>query len=508
MTRGLIRFALAAVALSAGTAAAGDLAALVAAVKGGGADAVVAVGRHRADVNATEADGTSPLHWAVHAGDAAVVRALLQAGARAEAANRYGMTPLALAARGGNATLLGLLFESGATLRTADAALRDGQTTLMLAARAGRADAVEILLRRGARVDAAEARTGTTALMWAALDDRPEAIRVLARAGADVNARAALTAFPHTPPGVIGDALEPGVSYVGQTVLPKGGWTALMYAARQGATQAVSALADAGADLDATDPDGATALALAVINGHAPVAALLLSGGASPNIADRAGMTPLYAAVDLHTMQLGFGRPDPPPATIAGSVEMVKALLAHGANPNPRLTTRVLKRVYTAGDGRLAAGATPYMRAARAGDVPMMKILIAAGADPALAQENGNAPLLLAAGLGYRGPIGGTEAMALEAIAFSLERGADVNAANSAGDTAVHIAATTNFNESGTAEGSLAIVKFLVERGARLDMRNKQGRTALESVLRGKEHSTEIVAFLRERSPAPAASTP
>ena len=146
-----------------------------------------------------------------------------------------------------------------------------------------------------------------------------------------MNARAALTAFPHTPPGVIGDALEEGVSYVGQTVLPKGGWTAVMYAARQGAGEAVAALADAGADLNATDPDGATPLALAVINGHARVAALLLARGADPNIADRTGMTPLYAAVDLHTMQLGFGRPDPPPATIAGSVEMVKALLAHGA---------------------------------------------------------------------------------------------------------------------------------------------------------------------------------
>ena len=187
---------------------------------------------------------------------------------------------------------------------------------------------------------------------------------------------------------------------------------------------------------------------------------------------------------------------------------MVKALLAHGANPNARLTTRVLKRVYTAGDGRLAKGATPYMRAARAGDVALMKILLAAGADPRLTQDNGNSPLLLAAGLGYRGPMGGTEAMALDAIAFSLEQGADIDAVNAAGDTAVHVAATANFAESGTASGSLAIVKYLTERGARPDVRNKQGRTALESVLRGKEHSAEIVAFLRARSPAPAASTP
>ena len=505
--RGALVLLLGGVLLPASPAAAGDLAALVAAVKAGGAGAAAAVARHRADVNTPEADGTTTLHWAAHAGDVPAARALLQAGARPDVANRYGMTPLALAARGGHAALLDLFFEGGATLGAADAALRGGQTTLMLAAGAGNAEAVERLLRHGATADAAEARTGTTALMWAALANRAEAIRALVRGGAALNARAALTAFPHTPPGVIGDPLEDGVSYVGQTVLPKGGWTAVMYAARQGAEAAVAALAEAGADLNATDPDGATPLALAVINGHARVAMLLLARRADPNLADRTGMTPLYAAVDLHTVQLGFGRPDPPPATIAGSVEMVKALLAHGANPNAPLTGRVLKRVYTGGDGTLAKGATPYMRAARAGDLTLMKILLAAGADPRLAQENGYSPLLLSAGLGYRGPIGGTEAMALDAIAFSLEQGADINAVNAAGDSAVHVAATTNFAESGTAMGSLAVVKFLAERGARLDIRNKQGRTALESVLRAKEHSAAIAAFLRERSPAPAAST-
>ena len=457
----------------------------------------------RADVTTPEADGTTPLHRAIYAGDVRQVRGLLQAGARPDAANRYGLTPLALAASAGSAEFVALLVESGATVRAADAALRDGQTTLMLAARAGNVGAVDVLLKHGAEPNVAERRTGTTALMWAALDDRGDAIRTLVRGGAKVDARSAPTSFPHTPPGVIGDPLEEGSSYVGQTVLPKGSWTSLMYAARQGARGAVAALVEAKADLDAVDPDGSTALALAAINGHADVVTTLLENGANPNLADRTGMTPLYAAVDLHTMQLGFGRPDPPPAVVAGSVEMVKALLAHGANPNARLGTRILKRVYTAGDGKLGKGATPYMRAARAGDVPVMKILLAAGADPALVQDSGNSPLLLAAGLGYRGPIGGTERMALEAIAFSLELGADVNAVNTAGDTAVHVAATTNFAESGTSAGSLAIVKFLVERGARVDIRNKQGRTALESVLRAKEHSAAIEAFLRERSPAP-----
>ena len=457
----------------------------------------------RADVNAVEPDGTTALHRAVYGGEVREVRALLRAGARADVVNRYGMTPLALAAAAGDAELVRMLVEAGATIGMADGALRDGQTTLMLAARAGDARVIDVLLHHGAQVDAAERRTGTTALMWAALDNHADAIRALVHGGAAVDARSAATDFPHTPPGVIGDPLEEGVSYVGQTVLPKGQWTALMYAARQGARAAVTALVDAGASLDAVDPDGSTALALATINGHADVVAVLLERGANPNVADRAGMTPLYAAVDLHTMQLGFGRPDPPPAVIAGSVDMIRTLLAHGADPNARLTSRILKRVYTAGDGKLAKGATAYMRAARAGDVAVMRLLIAAGADPALTQDNGNSPLLLAAGLGFRGPIGGTEAMALEAIAFILERGADIDAVNAAGDTALHLAATTNFQESGTSAGSLAIVKDLAARGARLDIRNKAGRTALESVLRAKEHSADIEAFLRARAPEP-----
>ncbi|HEY6509300.1 MAG TPA: ankyrin repeat domain-containing protein [Vicinamibacterales bacterium] len=475
---------------------------LVAAVKAGGPAALRAVVERRADVNVAEPDGTTPLHWAAHAGDAALVRALLGAGARPNVANRYGMTPVSLAARTGDTETLEALLTGGADLKAADASLRDGQTSLMLAARTGRADTVALLLEAGANADAAEKRTGTTALMWAAVDNQPAVITALIRGGAHVNARSLLTAFPHTPPGVIGDALEEGNSYVGQTVLPRGGWTALMYAARQGSSAAITALADGGADLNVADPDGTTALGFAAINAHAEAAALLLKRGANPNLGDRAGMTPLYAAVDLHTMQFGFGRPNLSPTQVAASVDMVKALLAHGADPNARLSSRILKRVYTGGDGRLGKGATPYMRAARAGDVLLMKTLLAAGADPSLTQENGNSPLLLAAGLGYRGAIGGTEAMALEAITFSLAQGADINAVNTAGDSALHIAATTNFEESGTAAGSLAIVRFLVERGAKLDTRNKQGRTALESVVRAREHSQEIAAFLRSRTSA------
>src|SRR5262249_10208192 len=157
------------------------------------------------------------------------------------------------------------------------------------------------------------------------------------QAGAGLDARSKLTAYPHTLPGVIGDPLEPGVSYVGQTVLPKGGWTALMYAARHGAVDAAGALAAAGADLNAADPDGTTALVLAIINGHYDVASLLLARGADPNIADRVGMTALYAATDMHTMGFGFGQPELKPSVAAGAVAVVRDLLAHHADPNAAL---------------------------------------------------------------------------------------------------------------------------------------------------------------------------
>jgi len=461
---------------------------LVAAVKAGNSTAVRALLQQHADVNAREIDGTTALHWASRAADVQTVALLLGAGADPNALNRYGATALSLAARTGNAGVLDALFRAGASLKTADAALADGQTVLMLAARAGNVEAVKLLVARGAGVNAAERRTGTTALMWAALDDRAEAVRALVAAGADVNARSAVTEYPHTPPGVIGDKVEEGASYVGQSVLPKGGWTALTYASRQGALGAVTALADSGADLNAVDPDGSSALMVAIINGHGDIAARLVEKGANSNLGDRTGATPLYAAIDMHTLATTFGRPDLPPAVVAGSLDVVKMLLAHGADPNARLKEKVIKRQYNPGDPRLGEGATPFMRAARGGDAPVMRLLLQAGADPALTQKNGNTPLYLAAGIGPGGnnPDHGTEKGALEAIAICLEAGADINAVNAAGDTAVHAAL-----------GSPAIVRYLADRGARVDVKNKQGRTPLDTVLRNREGNPETIALLK-----------
>jgi len=324
--------------------------------------------------DAPAADGTTALHRAVRANEPLPkIEALIRAGADVNARNRYGVTPLSLAAGDGNGLVVDLLLKSGASPKTADAALTEGRTVLMLAARTGNAGAIKQLVSAGADVNAAETRTGSTALMWAALENRAEAVRALVAAGASVNATSRVTAYPHTPPGVIGDALEEGYSYVGQTVLPRGGWTALMYAARQGAIDAARALVECGADMKAADPDGTPALTFAIINGHYGVAALLADKGADVNQADRTGATPLYSAVDMHTLQTSFGRPVLTRDVTDGSVGAAKMLLAHGADPNKALKTKILKRTYQGGDARLAEGATPLMRAAKSGDGVMMK---------------------------------------------------------------------------------------------------------------------------------------
>jgi uncharacterized protein len=365
----------------------------------------------------------------------------------------------------------------------------------MLAARTGSVDSLKLLIARGDNVNAVERRDGTSALMWAVMANQAGAVQMLIASGADVNARSALTRYPHTPPAVIGDRLEEGVSYVGQTVLPKGGWTALMYAAREGAVASARVIAESGADLDVTDPDGTSALLFAIINGHYGVAEVLIQAGADLDLADKTGMTPLYAAVDMHTLGSTFGRPDPELTVIDGSVPAVKMLLDYGANPNATLRTRVLKRVYNAGDARLDEGATPFMRAARGGDVAVMRLLLQYGADPGLVQKNGNTPIMLAASISVSSnyPDRGSEESAIQAITLCLERRLDVDGVNAAGDTAVHVAIA-----------SPSIVRFLAQHGARLDVKNKRGLTPLDAAMGNRGGDARTVALLRELTGAPA----
>ncbi|MEP7305003.1 MAG: ankyrin repeat domain-containing protein [Acidobacteriota bacterium] len=467
---------------------------LMAAVKAGDVAAARQLLRRSAAVDATQPDGTTALMWAVRDGNRPMAALLIKAGAHVNAANRYGVTPLSMAVSQGHPEALGLLLGSGADVKTAEATLPDGQTLLMLGARTGNVEILKRLIERGANPNAVERRAGTSAVMWAVMGNHADAVQALVAAGADLNARSRVTRYPHTPPAVIGDKLEEGVSYVGQTVLPKGGWTALMYAAREGAVNAARVLAGAGADLNATEPEGTSALLFAIINGHYDVAEVLIEAGADLDLADRTGMTPLYAAVDMHTLGSTFGRPDPQLAVIDGSVPMIEFLLQHGANPDAGLRTKVLKRVYNAGDARLGEGSTPFMRAARGGDVAVMRLLLQYGANPALTLKNGTTPIMLAASLATNGnyPDRGTEESAIQAITLCLGRHLDVNAVNGTGDTAVHVAI-----------GSPAIVRFLAGEGARLDIKNTRGQTPLDAA-RANRNATRTVDLLRELTGAPA----
>ena len=465
--------------------------AIVSAAKSGD---VTAVRASLASVNSSEPDGTTALHWAARAGNLTIVQLLIEAKANVNAANRYGVTPLSLAVSAGNAPLVAMLLRAGADAKRAEASLPDGQRLLMLAARTGNVETIRALAGQ-LDVNAIEPRTGTTALMWAALEDRAFAVKALLQLGASVNARSTLTQWPHTPPAIIGDALEEGQSYIGQSQLPKGGWTALMYAAREGALDAAMALAEAGADLNITDPYGTSALGYAIINAHWDMAKALVDKGAGVNLADTTGMTPLYAAVDMHTLANTFGRPDLARHAMDGAADVIAYLLAHGADPNSRLKTRVHKRVYNPGDARLGEGSTPLMRAARGGDARVARMLLAAGADAKLSQKSKvNAVMLAAAVRGIAGNHNldvGTEASAAEVIKLCLDRGVDVDEASEAGDTAVHAAV-----------GSPTLIRLLAGRGARLDLKNRKGQTPLDAAL-AREPGDATVQLLRELVPRP-----
>lgn len=455
---------------------------LIDAVKASDRAAVRTLASRPGEIAAAEADGTTALHWAARLDDMEMVRALLAAGADAGAKTRHGITPLALAAINGSAAVADALVKAGAPVNVV---LPEGETILMTAARTGRTEVLRLLLDRGADVNARESWYGETAMTWAAAEDHPDAVRLLASRGADVNGRSTLLDIPRRR--------------TGQSVLPLGHWTPLMYAARQNAVAAIRALLDLGANPNLTDPDGATALVLAIINANYDAAAALVEGGADPNIADKeAGMAALYAAIDMHRLAVGHGRPNPKPSGRLDAVDLIRLLLQHGADPNARLKAPLFQRQHTGGDAALGDGATPLMRAAKSGDTVVMRLLLDAGANPTLTRPNQANALMFAAGLGWRdgSPAApaydqGTERDAIEAIQICLDAGVDLQATTTTGDTALHSAVS--------GRGSDAIVRFLVERGANLKATNKQGRTPLDLAVASRKERTGIVDFLRQR---------
>ncbi|HEY7391201.1 MAG TPA: ankyrin repeat domain-containing protein, partial [Bryobacteraceae bacterium] len=401
------------------------------AIKSGDRQSAQSLLKQGADVNAADPDGTTPLHWAAEAGDTEMSQMLLRAGANPKARNRYGVTPLSLAAGNGSGDLVSLLLKAGADPA---ATLPSGQTILMTAARAGNPEAVRLLIEHGSDVNARESTYGETALMWAAAQNHPAAVQLLLEHGAQIDVRSNELKYEQDRFGLEGV----------MTILPRGHWTALMYAARQGSVDAARTLLDAGADRNLTDPDHTTALVLAIINGHFDTAALLIDKGADPNIADAAGMAALYSAVDMNTLGEVYGRPARPSKDKLTALDLIRILLDHGANPNAQLLTPTLPRAHTPGESTLAEGSTPLMRAAKNGDAAAMRLLLEHGADPSITQKNHTTALMLAAGLGRGQGVFAkdyaTEKELLEAVKVLVARGVDVNAINDRGQTAMHFA--------------------------------------------------------------------
>ena len=419
------------------------------------------------DVNAVEPDGTSALQWATHRNHAAAVALLIKAGAKAATANSFGITPLAEAAANGNTEIVGILLNAGAD---ANALSAEGEPTLMTAARAGNPEAVRLLLKHGAVVDARESWKGQTALMWAAAENRAEVVKALLEAGADVNARS--TEWPEEKKRLTNGNLV--------STRPRGGLTPLLFAAREGALASVQVLAKAGADLNLTEPDGTNALVTALINAHYDVAGFLLDAKADPNVADKYGRTALYAAVDMNTMEPSVTRPTPQESDKTRPLDVARSALAHGAKVDPLLTKPTPGRGLSDDpDLILRAGATPFIRAAKTGDVAAMQLLLDHGANPRATTKDGVTALMAAAGLGWRyGQSQIPESDSLKAVQFCLEHGADVNAVNVTGETALHGAASHGAND---------IIRFLAERGAKLDIKDKRNRTPLDIAEGGRE---------------------
>src|SRR5688572_7611867 len=317
--------------------------------------------RDASEVSATEADGTTALHWAVRQNDLELVERMLRAGADVSAANRYGVTPLKLAAVNGDAKLLKRLLDAGGD---ANAAGTDGETLLMTAARSGHVDAARLLIERGAEIDARELWHGQTALMWAAAQGHPAMLRELLSHGADVNARSNQEDWERQVTS------EPRDKW-----LPPGGLTPLLFAARENCLACLPVLIEAGADVNGTTPDGISPIVIALINGHYDVAGALIEAGTDPNLADYTGRTALYAAIDFNTM-VKSNRPAPKVLENRWtSLDVAHLALERGADVNARQKRLAPYRAKLdrGNDGMLGGGTTAFLRAAKAADLPAMK---------------------------------------------------------------------------------------------------------------------------------------
>ena len=427
--------------------------------------------KQHADVNAPQADGMTALHWATYLDDLETAKLLVSANANAT--NRYGVTPLSLACQNGNTAMVELLLAQGADPNTV---LRGGETVLMTAARTGKAGPVTALLSRGAIVDAKE-RRGQTALMWAAADGHAAVVELLLKAGADF-----------------------------RTALPDSGFTPLFFAARDGRADVVRVLLKAGADVNETMESrkpsgkgprkGTSALILAVENGHFDLAVALLDAGADPND-QRSGFTTLHALTWVRKPNRGEDDGDPAPLGSGNlsSIQFIRKLVEHGADVNVRLKNG------QGGPGLYnKVGATPFLMAAATADAVYMRLLVELGADPLLKNVDNCTPLMVACGIGVgsaaANEIAGEEPEVLEAAQLALDFGADVNAVDANGETAMHGAAYKNLPK---------VVQFLADKGAKIEIWNQKNKYGWTPLLIAEGHrpgnfkpSAETIAALHQ----------
>jgi ankyrin len=456
---------------------------LTQAAERGDRSAVIAFLEAGVDVDGARVDGTTALHWAVRAAELETAELLLAAGADPLADDRYGITPLYLAAVNGDVPMLARLLEAGAD---ANAIAPTGETTLMTATRTGVAVSIELLLERGAAIDARDAEFEQTALMLAVREGHSDAVALLIDRGADVDAHTRIGPTPEfTPPckgtgcGSEGVGINRGgLPGRGRRAEIRGGMTPLLYAARDGRTDAARLLIEAGADIEQREANGISPLLMAVLNNQLDVARLLLDAGADTNADDFWGRAPLFAAVEYRNLDMNNRDQDSPThngVDRAPILEFIQLLLDAGADVNARMREVPPSRrwLYSLGDVSWVdfTGQTPFLRAALSGDTSTMHLLLDYGADPNLPTYAGTTPLMAAAGVNWAVAQTYTESKEASraAVQYCLDLGADVNAANSMGLTALLGAANRGSNE---------IVELLVDNGARLDVADSEGRTA------------------------------
>jgi ankyrin repeat protein len=452
-----------------------------------------------ADPNAPGPDGTTAVMWAATNDDPELVRALIKAGANVKLKNQFGTSALTEAAIIGSAPVIDALLKAGADPNTRNP---EGETPLMAVARSGNVAAARLLVEARADVNAKEEWGGQSALMWAAAQSQAEMVKYLASQGADLNAR-----------GVIRQWERKVITEPRPKDMNKGGFTPLLYAAREGCVECARHLIAAGADPDLEDPERITPLNMALLNLHFEFAAYMVNAGADLDKWDLFGRSPVYMAADVSTLPVkgnGAMAVIPSDDTVS-ALDVARLMLEKGANPNLQLKRRPPYRDVPqdrGGDSMLAQGATPLLRAARAGDARFVELLLKHKALVDLPSKEGITPLMAAAGVDFgtrvtRGRNRTSEGI-LATMRLLLDAGADINARmvteprRGAPDAASQAAAfAVGLRRAGQMPSAAAVphqtalhgaaergftpfVKFLVDNGADLQAKDASGRTALD----------------------------